>query len=326
MPVKKCLVQTDVTKAKQAVKTYPPATADKQVAAERKIVKEQKDVQARSSMSADKDYYRIGGDWYLKGKKVTGSALEKIKKMAIPPAWENALVSIDSKAKILATGVDNAGRWQPRYSVEHNKQKDIIKFDRQKLFSRDLASIRKNNGDKILKEDVNAMLLKLEDKTAIRIGSKAQYKTKKEAYGLTTLKNEHVKVQGDKIFLSFTAKEGLPAHYEVKDKVLADWLVKRKEKFKDFLFSDTSDDKLNKYLQKMAGGKKYTIKDFRTHHATRIAFTELKKYETKALSPKEKKVIVKDVLDKVSKFLHNSPSMTKKSYINPMVWQLIGGI
>lgn len=326
MPVKKCLIQRDVTKVKQATKTYKPATQEKQVVAEKSVIKDQKKFDARSGLSQEKDYYRSGGKWYLKGEQVTGDALIKLNKMAIPPAWENALISADPNVKVQAIGKDKAGKWQSRYSTAHIEQKAQEKFNRQKLFSRDIDAIRKNTNDGILKEDTNAMLLKLEDQTAIRVGGKAPYVTKKPAYGLTTLKNEHVKIQGDKVILDFLAKEGIPAHYEVRDKVLADWLTKRKTKFKESLFPDTSATSLNSYLKKMAGGKKYTVKDFRTYHGTRIAFQELKRYKTKILSPKDKKAVIKNVLNKVSSFLHNTPSMAKKSYINPMVWELIGGI
>lgn len=325
MPVKKCIVQRDITNVKQAINTYKPTTQEKQVTAKRQITADVKKLQSRSKMSPKKDYYRSGGKWFLKGKPVTGDVLKKLNKMAIPPAWENALVSTNLKAKVTAVGRDKAGKWQSRYSEAHVKQKAKEKFDRQKLFGRDIGGIRKNMNDGILKNDVNAMLLKMEDQTAIRVGGKAPYKTRKQAYGLTTLENRHVKIEGDKISLDFIAKEGKQAHYEIRDKTLADWLGKRKVEFKESLFPDTSATSLNSYLKKMAGGKKYTVKDFRTYHGTRIAFDELKKYEKVDLAPKKKKEIVKRTLDKVSSFLHNTPGMAKKSYINPMVWELIGG-
>lgn len=326
MPVKECLIQRDVTKVKQAIKTYQPATQEKQKVAERKLVTDVKKLESRSGLSPNKDYYRFGGKWYLKGKPVSDDVLAKIKKMAVPPAWDNALVSADPKTKMQATGIDRIGKWQPRYSAAHMKQKAVEKFDRQKLFGRDIGGIRKNMNDGVLKDDVNAMLLKMEDQTAIRVGGKTPYKTRKKAYGLTTLENRHVEIKGDKIILDFIAKEGKHAHYEIRDKTLADWLVKRKGKFEESLFPDTSATSLNNYLKKISGGKKYTIKDFRTYHGTKIAFRELKKYEKVDLSSKRKKEVVKKTLDKVSSFLHNTPSMAKKSYINPMVWELIGGI
>lgn len=325
MPVKKCLIQNDINKVQKAVKDHKPAQQQVQELSEKDVEEGRKTMEARSGMSTDKDYYRVGGKWYLKGKQVAGSALDRLNKMAVPPIYENAMISADPNAKILSVGRASNGKWQPRYSAEHMAKKDIEKFDRAKLFGRDISSIRSNMADGILKENTNAMLLRLEDKTAIRVGTAADLKAKKKAYGLTTLKNKHVSITGDTVSLNFTAKEGLPASYKVKDKILADWLKKRKTQFSDDLFTDSSASKLNKYLKKTAGGKKYTIKDFRTHHGTRLAFKELKKHENVVLDPKEKQKIIKKTLTKVSSFLHNTPAMAKKSYIDPMVWKLIGG-
>lgn len=326
MPIKECLIKRDIDKVKKAVKDHKPATAKMQELSEQEIEAGRKAILDRSDMSTSKDYYRVGGKWYLKGQPVTGSALDRINKLSIPPVYENAMVSINPNAKIQTIGRAQNGKWQPRYSAEHMRLKDIEKFHRAKLFGRDIDSIRGGVSDGLLQEDVNAMLLRLEDKTAMRIGTAADLKAKKKAYGLTTLKNKHVNVVGDTISLDFTAKEGLAAHYELKDKMLADWLKKRKVQFADDLFTDSSANKLNAYLKKAAGGKKYTVKDFRTYHGTKMAFKELKQYENQILNPIQKKAIVKGVLKKVSSFLHNTPAMAKKSYIDPMIWELIGGI
>ena len=104
------------------------------------------------------------------------------------------------------------------------------------------------------------------------------------------------------------------------------WLKKRKAITKkgEKLFNVPA-TKLNKYL-KTISGKKYTVKDFRTYHGTRIAYEEIKKYARKVIDIKEKKRIIKEVSETVSKFLHNTPAMAKNSYIDPMVWEFIGGL
>ena len=189
----------------------------------------------------------------------------------------------------------------------------------------DIKKVNKANMDK---GDARALLLDLEDKTAIRIGSDADFKAKEKAYGLTTLQHEHVEIVGDTIKLNFTAKEGIKASYELKDDVLAKWLKTRVDETKpgEKLFPDVSSAKLNTYLKEIAGGKKYTVKDFRTHHGTRIAREELKQYAGQELTEKQRKEIIKQVSKKVSQFLANTPSMAKKSYINPIVWDYIGGL
>lgn len=282
----------------------------------------------RSKLSPLTDYYRLEGTWYQKGKEVSEKIAKKLKSMAVPPAWENVLATLDEKVKVMATGKDKVGKWQARYSQKHIGQKAIEKFDRVKLFNRDMSKILKNIEDGILQYDDKAMLLKLEYHTGIRVGSKMSFETKKRAYGLTTLKHEHIKIEGNKIIFDFVAKKGIPVHYEVVDDVLAEWIFEKKKmtKIGDSLFPKISGNTLNSYLQKLSDGKKYTVKDFRTYHGTRIAVKELKKYEGIVLSSKEKQEVIKNVSTTVSKFLHNTPVMAKKSYISPMVWEIIGGL
>ena len=133
-------------------------------------------------------------------------------------------------------------------------------------------------------------------------------------------------VKGNKIILDFVAKKGIPAHYELEDNVLATWLKARQSQVQigERLFPDIPANELNKYIKEISG-KSFSIKDFRTFHGSRIAREELKQYGGKVLSTKEKKDIIKTTLEKVSFFLKNTPSMAKKAYIDPMVWDIIGG-
>jgi len=278
---------------------------------------------------ACRDYTRgSDGNWYLNGEAVAEEVVEKLKKMRIPPAWRNVVVAVNPELKVQAIGQDAAGRWQYRYSQKHIQAAARKKFDRVKDFSRDMPTIRKKMEDGISAGDQRALLLKLEDKTAIRAGSRTDFKAKKKAYGLTTLKSKHAKIDGDKITLSFTAKEGLPARYTLRDDVLAEWIEGRKKGLKpnDDLFPDIPASKLNDYIKELANGKKYSLKDYRTYHGTRIAYNELKKYGGKTLTEAKKKKIVRDVSIKASKFLHNTPVMAKNSYIDPVVWDFIGGL
>jgi len=278
---------------------------------------------------ACRDYVRDKkGNWYLNGEKVKGDAFDRLKKMRIPPAWKNVVVAVDTSMDIQAIGRDAAGRWQYRYSAEHVAKKAREKFDRLKSFTRNMPSMRRKIADDMAAGDDRAMLLHLEDKTAIRAGSKTDFKAKKKAYGLTTLKSRHVSVSGDKITLDFTAKEGIAAHYELEDDVLAEWLTERKASvgIDDDLFPDLSAQKMNKYIKELSNGEKFTLKDFRTYHGTRIAYDEIKQYAGMELDTKKKKEILQEVSKKASDFLHNTPTMARNSYIDPMVWEFIGGI
>jgi DNA topoisomerase IB len=274
------------------------------------------------------DYVRLSdGKWILKNQEVKGQELERLKAMKLPPSWRSVTATVNRKAKIQAIGMDAAGRWQYKYSMEAVEAAAKKKFDRVKLFSKDMSLIKKKVSEDIEKGLPQAYLLRLENKTAIRIGTDTDFKAKKKAYGLTTLQNEHVTIKGNKIILDFVAKEGIPAHYELVDKTIADFLQKRKTTTKvgDKLFPDVPSKKLNDYL-KTISGKNYTIKDFRTYHGTRIAYDNLKEFTGMTLTDKKKKEIVKMVSETVSDFLANTPTMARKSYIDPRVWDLIGGI
>lgn len=275
-----------------------------------------------------KDFIRTPtGKWLRGGEEIGKDIQKKLDNLRIPPAWEDVVVSADPKAKVVAIGRDTAGRWQYKYSAEHIAEQAKKKFDRVKSFSRDISAMRKQVEHDINLGDPKAMLLRLEDKTAMRVGSTRDVKAKVQAYGLTTLKNEHVVVSGNKVILDFVAKKGIPAHYEITDNVLAAFFKERKGATKagEYLFPDVDGKKMNDYI-KLLAKKKYTIKDYRTYHATRIAFDELRPYSGQVMKVKEKKKLINDVSVKVSQFLHNTPTMARNSYIDPMVWETIGGL
>ena len=284
---------------------------------------------AKVKLTKDNSYTRNKkGKWFFKGKPVSNTIAKKLNKMAVPPAWTDVLASTDPKARILATGRDAVNKLQYRLSKKHITTSAKKKYVRTKNFKKDMPAIRKKIEAGIKKGDPRAFVLELENKTAIRIGTDRDFHAKVKAYGLTTLQNEHVVIKGNKIILDFTAKKGTHAHYELVDERLAKFLRARKAKTVkgQKLFPDVTANKLNAYLKELANGKKYTIKDFRTYHATRIALDELEKYTGQVFDVKAKKKIVKEVSEIVSKFLSNTPAMAKSSYIDPMVWEIIGGI
>ena len=289
-------------------------------------------------MTSDcKDYVRRQGTWLFKDKEVPLNIRKRLDAMHIPFGWKHVVVAADPTAKLQIIGMDASGKWQYRFGLRVAPKDKVEmarrvaarqKFDRVKLFSQDLAMIRKNIHEGVKTGDARAMLLQMEDKTAIRMGKEAK-RGKEQAYGLTTLRGKHVQIEGNKIKLSFFAKKGIPAHYEFSDKVLSSWLKGRKDTLTSMagkMFPDVSPKKLNDYIKELAGGRSYTIKDFRTYHATRIAFERLRHYTGKVLLVKEKKKLIKQVCEEVSRFLHNTPSMAREAYIDPMVWEIIGGI
>jgi len=236
-------------------------------------------------------------------------------------------VSAEANAKLLAVGQDAAGRVGRRYSAKFISEKAGKKFVRVQGFIKKMPQIRKRMYTDIMSGRSEAYVLRLEDATAIRVGSLKDTKAVKQAFGLTTLQGKHVQVRGDKIFLDFTAKKGVHYHREFSDKTLARFLGDRKKAAgtTGLLFPDVQAAKLNGYLKEISGGP-YSVKDFRTYHATRISYNKLKPFEGMPLSAVAKKNLVKEVSGEASRFLGNTPAICKSSYIDPMVWQLIGGI
>jgi DNA topoisomerase-1 len=280
------------------------------------------------TLSICKDFFREEGVWYLGAKEVTGEELDRLKKMGLPPAWTDVVASSDPTSKVQAIGMDAAGRWQYRYSAEHIAQAAKEKFDRLKSFANEITSIRQGYTAGMSKDDPRAWLLYIEDLTGIRVGSTKDFKAVQKAYGLTTLQAEHATVSGDKVIFDFIAKEGQKAHYELTNEGIAKFVQTRLDRTVagEMLFPDVTASSLNRYLKELAGGKDFSIKDFRTFHATHIAFEELKSYAGKELTSKDKKKLIKEVSQKVADFLHNSWGMAKNSYIDPMVWDIIGGL
>jgi len=274
------------------------------------------------------DYVRTPtGKWLYQGEEVSAEIAERLNNLAIPPAWTEVVVAKNPLAKMVAIGKDSADRWVYRFAKKFMAANQVKNFDRIKSFARDISSIRRKIVQDINAGNPLAYLLRLEDRTVIRAGSLADTKAKVQAYGLTTLLNRQVRVEGNKIILDFIAKKGVPAHYELTDKVLAPWIAARKAATTagEMLFKDMPARKLNNYIRALSG-KEYTIKDFRTLHATRMARELLKEYSGVSLSVVERKAIVKEVSTKVSEFLHNSPIMARNSYIDPTVWEMIGGL
>ena len=261
-------------------------------------------------------------------KRVTDKmVLARLDGLKAPPGWREVHVSSDPKAKLQMIGFDSKARVQRRYSAEFIAEKTEAKFVRVRKFGKDIGPARVRIAKEAAAGRPEALLTRLEDKTAIRIGTDKDINAKVKAYGLTTLEGRHVTVrQGKFIDFDFIGKEGKRYTNTIQDSQLGAFIEARKKAAGSAgkLFPDVNDKKLNKYVKDTIGP--YSVKDFRTYHATRIAHTELEAYATTTLTAKQKKAVVDDVLAKASGFLNNTPVMAKKSYIDPTVWQMIGGI
>jgi DNA topoisomerase-1 len=268
-------------------------------------------------------------DRVLKEKK----QLDRIKKLAIPPAWEKVWICRMENGHIQATGIDSKNRKQYRYHKLWNAMRNETKFHHLYEFGKALPLLRTVIQKDILAKElvqqrVLAILVSLMERTYIRIGNN-EYEKMNGSYGLTTLKNKHVSITGDKIAFVFKGKKGIYHNITLKSKKLAKMVkacrdIPGRELFQ---YYDENGGKrpvdsgmVNNYI-KDAMGSDFSAKDFRTWagslHALK-AFRTLADAET--ITEKKKNIL--EVLDKVSHELGNTRTVCKKYYVHPGVIQL----
>jgi DNA topoisomerase-1 len=251
---------------------------------------------------------------------------EHIKKLVIPPAWTDTHISMDPKKPLQVTGKDAKGKVQYRYLDQFRSSQDAKKYKRVMALNgkhdRLTGQVNKDliGSDEQKKE--HAFVTKLIMETGLRPGSERATGADEQAYGATTLSDTHIVSDKDGVCLSFVGKKGVRNRIPVHNKQLADELKKRAQKGGQ-LFPTVNDNSLRRYVGSLAGGG-FKTKDLRTLKATRIA-NELVQAQKPPTSMKQYKDMVKDVAQKVSKQLGNTPTVALQSYINPMIfapWQV----
>jgi DNA topoisomerase I len=259
--------------------------------------------------------------------------LQRIRSLVIPPAWENVWVCSLENGHLQATGLDAMKRKQYRYHPLWNQLRNQTKFYRMLQFGKALPAIRKQVQEDLStpgfsKQKVLAAVTALMERTCIRIGSES-YEKMYGSFGLTTLKDKHVVIDGTKLKFTFRGKKGVEHTINLKSRKLAK-IVKQcrdipgKELFQ---YYDDHGQKqsidsgmVNEYLRSIVEGE-FTSKDFRTWAGTvqaLIAFKEVGTFESNA----EAKRKVVEVLDKVSAHLGNTRAVCKKYYVHPSVIEL----
>jgi len=241
---------------------------------------------------------------------------------SIPPGWRNATFSEDPDADVLVKGFDDKGRPVQVRNPVAKAESDAVKFDRVDDLIRQYDEIHGENIENIknpaLKEEAECLQLIMEN--GVRPGSTKDTQAKVQAYGATTLKGEHVVIEGDSVHLKFTGKKGVAIDLEVPDPSVAKMLLTRKEASGDkgSLFKTTA-SKLSAYTHSLGSKAAFKTKDFRTHLATSTAKLMVKsmpKPKTKTAYKAARSVIGKAV----SKKLGNKPAEALKSYIDPRVF------
>lgn len=267
--------------------------------------------------------------YLLAGKPVRDKTeLQRIRGLVIPPSWTNVWICPSANGHIQATGLDLRRRKQYRYHPLWNSLRNETKFHRLYEFGKELPRLREKMetdlGQKELtREKVLATVLSLMERTYIRVGNN-EYERTNGSYGLTTLKNKHVSITGDKLVFSFTGKKGVHHDITLRNQRLARTVsqcrdIPGKELFQyyDAEGSRKSIDSgmVNQYI-KDAVAMDFTAKDFRTWAGTLHALHAFASIG-EACNATECKKNVAAVLDIVSRQLGNTRTVCKKYYVHP---------
>lgn len=261
--------------------------------------------------------------------------LDRIHALAIPPAWRSVWIAPDPRSHIQATGRDARGRKQYRYHIDFRAAQEAGKFGRLVAFAKALpglrAAIRRDiAGAEPVREQVLALLVSLLETTYIRVGND-EYRRSNGSYGLTTLEDRHVTIEGDRIAFAFRGKGGKQRRVEITDRRLAR-LVRRCRQIRGpqlFQYLDARGHRrqvhstdLNAYIGSLTGGQ-FTAKDFRTWGATLLGAQCLDRRLLAGDAPPGRRALIDDVAA-VAAELGNTPAICRKSYLHPHLLEAYG--
>ncbi len=272
------------------------------------------------------------------GKPVKDEAvLARIKSLVIPPAWSDVWIAPRENAHLQATGRDAKGRKQSRYHPKWRETRDETKYERMMHFAAALPRIREHvEGDLSLpglpRRKVLATIVKLMEETHIRVGN-AEYAKENKSYGLTTMRNKHVEVEGSEITFSFQGKSRVQHTISLRDRRLAG-IIKRCSDipgYELFQYLDKEGERhsidsadVNEYLHEITG-EHFTAKDFRTWAGSVLACEMLHGLEPFSTETQAKKNVV-EAIKAVAERLGNTPSICRKCYVHPVVLEAyLGG-
>jgi DNA topoisomerase-1 len=277
----------------------------------------------RKAMNGELDYFDT------QGKKIHDKQrLLRIKRLAIPPAWTDVWICPSPVGHIQATGRDAHRRKQYRYHDRWREVRDENKFGRLAEFATALPKIRRRVAQDLKlpglpREKVLATVVRLLERTFIRIGNE-EYARQNKSFGLTTMKNRHVKVKGSRLRFRFRGKSGRQHEVELTDPRIAKIVSNCQDLPGQELFQYVSDEgevrdvtsqDVNDYLREITN-ENFTAKDFRTWAGTVLAATALNAqgaFETK----KQGKANVKTAICAVAELLGNTPAICRKCYVHP---------
>jgi DNA topoisomerase I len=273
------------------------------------------------------------------GRRITEpSVLQRIRELAIPPAWEDVWVCPYPMGHIQATGVDAAGRKQYRYHDRWRERRDAEKFESMLRFARCLPQLRDRVARDLRKkgmprDKVLACAVRLLDRGFFRIGSE-DYAEENDTYGIATMQKRHVTVDGDEISFDYEAKGGKRRLQTIGDPDVAGLvraLKQRRGGGRELLaykvgrrWVDVKSPDINEYV-KEAAGEEFSAKDFRTWSGTVLAAVALAVSGPARGSKSSRKRAKARAVNEVARYLGNTPTVARASYIDPRVFDRFDG-
>jgi DNA topoisomerase-1 len=256
--------------------------------------------------------------------------MERINKLAIPPAYTAVWICSDPNGHVQATGRDARGRKQYRYHARFREIRDSTKYEHMIAFAQALPTIRRAVAEHMAmrglpREKVLATVVHLLETTMIRVGN-ADYAKQNKSYGLTTLANRHVRVEGAELRFRFKGKSGKEWNLKIRDRRVARIVRQSQELPGQQLFQYIDDDgerkgvtsgDVNEYLKTIAGTA-ITAKDFRTWTGTvlaALALAELEKFDSEAAAKQN----IRTAIEQVAARLGNTPTVCRKCYVHPEI-------
>jgi DNA topoisomerase-1 len=256
--------------------------------------------------------------------------LQRIRSLAIPPAWRDVWICPLPHGHLQATGRDAKGRKQHRYHPRWREVRDETKYDRMREFAKILPGLRRKVKQDLAlpglpRAKVLAAVVRLLETSMIRVGNE-EYRRQNNSFGLATLRSRHVNVKGSTIRFEFRGKSGVQQAVDLDDRRLAKIVKQCQDLPGHELFQYIADDgeryaidsaDVNDYLRQIAGGE-FSSKDFRTWAGTVLAARALSESRGSESKGRLKKNIVQ-AIESVAERLGNTKAVCRKCYIHPAV-------
>ena len=254
--------------------------------------------------------------------------LKRIARLAVPPAWTDVWICPDPRGHLQATGRDARGRKQYRYHPSWRETRDETKYERLPAFAAALPKIRARTTADLARtglprEKVLAAVVRLLEKSLMRVGNE-EYAKANKSFGLTTLRNNHVKINGSMVTFAFRGKSGVRHSVRITDRRLARIVRGCRDLPGQELFQYLDDEgrrcnigsgDVNEYVREICG-EDFTAKDFRTWAGTVLMCAAFRELDA-ADAPSSKRFL--QAIDAVAGMLGNTRAVCRKSYIHPAV-------